>query len=151
MSSRRKLGVIAARMPDCNTIPQLDMVASLLVQQGFIRQHLNSVHHNSSAPPGNPVSVTNAEAGCHSLVCRPIGATQNHLTRDPAAQLAVDSSTSCDAPSHRGVGITAWRKDPLRNQLGLACCRFHGHRVKVFMIEPEVTNEEKKVQSRVQV
>lgn len=32
----------------------------------------------------------------------------------------------------------------------MACCRFHGHRVKVLKMEPEFSHGEKKVQPRVQ-
>jgi hypothetical protein len=31
----------------------------------------------------------------------------------------------------------------------LACCRFHGHRVKVFLLKPESMNATKNIQPRV--
>ena len=59
-------------------------------------------------------------------------------------QMTVDGATE-------GLGAQVPKEMyAVRLQRPLACCRFHGHRVKVLEMEPEFSHGVKKVQPRVQ-
>jgi hypothetical protein len=58
------------------------------------------------------------------------------------------SSRTCG--SMPGMDGFRMKEALFRAASGLACCRFHGHRVKVLKMELEFTNAEKEVQPRVQ-